>query len=491
MPPQVVLVLPAAPFNHLRLTRLFGIYMASLKFLPIVLLLSSLTAAAAPANDPWHAKAREILEHSVNIPTVLGRDRVPELAAYLAAQYRAAGIADADIKIMPYEKTAALIVRWRAPNPSAKPIMVMAHMDVVEARREDWSDTDPFVFTEKDGYYYGRGTSDIKQGISATTTAILKLKAAGFVPTRDLIVFYTGDEETGGKGAELGATTWRGLLDAEYGLNSDGGGGGFASDGRALGFTLQTAEKTYANYTFSARNRGGHSSKPRADNAIYALANALHKLETYRFTPIMNATTRAYFEGREKGESGALGKAMRAWLKQPKNGAAADVIEADEGETGVTRTRCVATRLLGGHADNALPQLASANINCRIMPGTSPDAIRDELEKLVADRTVVVTRNDAQVLSLDSPLRADIMRAYADTVHARHPQAPVFPEMSTGASDARPFRVAGIPVYGVDGSWGVVPVDMRAHGRDERLPVKALDDDVDHWEMLLRKLAGK
>lgn len=451
---------------------------------------SSTFALAAPVTDPWHARARQLLEQSVNIPTVAGRDRVPELAALLAAQYRNAGIPDADIRILPYDQTAALIVRWRAVKPTAKPIMLMAHMDVVEARREDWKEADPFVFTEKDHYYYGRGTADIKSGIVATTMALLKLKASGFQPKRDIIVFYTGDEETAGHGAELGATTWHDLLDVEYGLNADGGGGGFAPDGRALGFSLQTAEKTYANYTFTATNRGGHSSKPRADNAIYALANALHRLETYRFTPAMNATTRAYFQGREKVEKGPLGDAMRAWVRNPADQQAADAIEADEGEIGLTRTRCVATRLFGGHADNALPQLATANINCRILPGVSPDAIRAELEKIAADPTVAVTRADTAVSSLDSPLRPDVVNAFTAAVHARHPGAPVFPQMSTGASDAVPFRVIGIPIYGVDGGWRIVPLDLRSHGRDERIPVQSLIDNVDHWTMLVKQLAG-
>jgi acetylornithine deacetylase/succinyl-diaminopimelate desuccinylase-like protein len=460
------------------------------RLIKIILLALPAAVHAAPQNDPWHARARTLLEHAVNIPTVAGRDRVPELAAYLADQYRAAGFPDADIKVIPYEKTAALIVRWRAAGkPAAKPIMVMAHMDVVEARREDWSETDPFVFTEKDGYYYGRGTSDIKQGIAATTAAILKLKATGFKPKRDIVVFYTGDEETGGTGATLGASKWHELLDVEYGLNADGGGGGIAPDGHVLGFTMQSAEKTFANYTFTTRNRGGHSSKPRADNAIYQLANALHRLETYRFEPALNETTRAYFAGREKTETGALGDAMRAWLRNPQDGAAADLIEADDGEAGLTRTRCVSTLLGGGHAANALPQTATANINCRILPGVSPDAVRDELERAVADKGVVVSRADSYVASLSSPLRADIVDAYTGAVHLHHPKAPVFPEMSAGASDARPFRVRGIPVYGVDGSWGVIPADLRAHGRDERLPVKALDDDVDHWVYLLGRLA--
>ena len=461
-------------------------FFASLLFAAIA------SVAATPDPEPWHAQARAMLEHTVNVPTVLGRDRVPELAQWMADQYRAAGFPDADITVMPYNRTAALIVRWRAPGkPKAKPIMVMAHLDVVEARRDDWSATDPFVLTEKDGYYYGRGTTDIKQGVTATTIAMFRLKASAFKPKRDIIIFYTGDEETKGTGGELGASEWRGLLDPEYGLNADGGGGEFLADGSPIGFTLESAEKTYADYTFTVRNRGGHSSKPRADNAIYALAHALQRLESYRFEPVLNATTRAYFSGREKSESGPLGDAMRAWLKNPADGKAADFIEADEGEVGLTRTRCVATRLLAGHADNALPQLATATINCRIMPGVAPDAIKAELEKIVADRDVLVTRNDSYIATLDSALRPDVVAAYTESVHALHATSPILHAMATGASDGKPFRVAGVPVYGVDGSWVISPIDHRAHGADERLPVKALDDDVEHWVRLLTKLTGK
>jgi acetylornithine deacetylase/succinyl-diaminopimelate desuccinylase-like protein len=459
-------------------------------------LLSSAAFAADPAPDKWDSKAREIYAHAIGIPTVQGRGKVPELAQYLADEYKAAGWAEGDIHVLPYEgapgdKTAALVVRWPAARPSGKkPILLMAHMDVVEAKRDDWS-LEPFTLTEREGYFYGRGTSDIKQGITAVTTALLRLRAEGFKPARDIVVLFTGDEETQGNGAALGATEWRTWTDAEFALNSDGGGGGFAKDGRPLGFSLQTAEKTYSMYTFTVRNRGGHSSKPRPDNAIYKLAHAIERLEGYRFAPGLNETTRAYFSVRERSEKGPLGDAMRRWLANPEDGAAADIIEADEGEVGLTRTRCVATRLEGGHADNALPQLARATINCRIMPGTEPAAIRDELERVVNDPEVKVERTDDQKMSLASPLRPDVVAAYTAAVHARHPNAPVMPEMSTGASDARPFRVAGIPVYGVDGSWGVIPDDMRAHGRDERLPVKALYDDVDHWVDMLKALAGK
>jgi acetylornithine deacetylase/succinyl-diaminopimelate desuccinylase-like protein len=460
-------------------------------------LLSTAAVAAEPA-DPWHAKARAIYQHAIEVPTVAGRGKVPELARWLADQYRAAGWAEGDIHVLPYTPvpgngTAALIVRWPAAKPSGKkPILLMAHMDVVEARPEDWSPgIDPFRFQEKEGYFYGRGTSDIKQGVAAVTTALLKLRASGFRPTRDIVVLFTGDEETTGVGARMAATDWRQWTDADFGLNSDGGGGGFGRDGKPLGFALQTAEKTFSMYTFTVRNRGGHSSRPRPDNAIYQLAHALERLEAYRFTPMLNETTRAYFQVRQQGEKGPLGDAMRAWLANPNDGKAADAIEADPTEVGHTRTRCVATRLEGGHADNALPQLARATINCRIMPGTEPAAIRDELERVVADPAVVVERTDDQKMSLASPLRPDVVGAYTAAVHKRHPDSPIMPEMSTGASDARPFRVAGIPVYGVDGSWGIIPDDERAHGRDERLPVKAFYEDVDHWVDMLTMLAGK
>lgn len=462
----------------------------------IASLLSTAALAAEPASDRWNAKARELLARSIEFETVAGRGQMPAQARYLADQLKAGGWAESDLHVIPYEgapgnPTAALIARWPAPGrPSSKPILLMAHLDVVEAKREDWS-IEPFKLTERDGYFYGRGTSDNKGGAIAIVTALLRLRAEGFKPKRDIVLLFTGDEETSGRGAELGATEWRKWTDAEFALNSDGGGGGFASDGRPLGFTMQTAEKTYSMYSFTVRNRGGHSSKPRPDNAIYKLADALKKLEQHRFAPMLNETTRAYFSVREKSEKGPLGDAMRVWLADPENGAAADLIEADEGEIGLTRTRCVATRLEGGHADNALPQLARATVNCRIMPGVEPAAVRDELERIVGDAEVKVERTDDQAMSLASPLRPDVVAAFTAAVKRRHPNSPILPEMSTGASDARPFRVAGIPVYGIDGGWGIVPDDQRAHGRDERLPVKALYDDVGHWVDLLKGLAGK
>jgi len=459
-------------------------------------------AAAPPAlttaqRDATHA----MFEHVINTPTVIGRHNVPAMTRYVADQFKAAGFPEADIHVMTYhtesattgeDETAALIFRWRAAGtPKAKPIMLMGHMDVVEAKLED-STTDPFKMVERDGYYYGRGTTDMKDGIVGITQALINLKAAGFKPKRDIVVLFTGDEETNGIGAKKGATEWLDLLGhPEYGLNADGGGGNFNPDGSPAGYTMQSAEKTYAGYTLTVRNRGGHSSKPRKDNAIYDLMHALEKLETYRFQPRMGETTRAYFEGRQKQEKGPLGDAMRRWLANNDDREAADFIEASESEVGLTRTRCIPTRLFAGHADNALPQLATAMVNCRIFPGVDPNFVKGELEKIVANPEVVVTRNDDQVASLSSPLRPDVTGAYTRAVQALHPGMPVFPEMSTGATDGRPFRVAGIPIYGTNGSWVVTPIDLRAHGKDERLPVQALYDNVVHWELMLRDLAGK
>ena len=464
--------------------------------------LASTAGAAGPQLTPAQREATHAMfEHIIDAPTVIGRHKVPEMAQYVADQFRAAGFPQADVHVLPYhtesattgaDDTAALIVRWRAAGPvKAKPILLMGHMDVVEAKAEDWAGTDPFRMVEKDGYYYGRGTIDMKDGITAITQAMINLKKAGFMPRRDIVVLFTGDEETNGIGAKKGASEWLELLGhPEYGLNADGGGGGFNPDGSPAGFSMQSAEKTYASYTFTVRNRGGHSSKPRKDNAIYSLAHALDKLEAYRFTPKLNETTRAYFTARAKMDKGPLGDAMRHWLANPNDGAAADLIEASESEVGLTRTRCVPTRLFGGHADNALPQLATAMINCRIFPGEDPNAVKAELEKIVGDPTVVVTRNDDYVASLASPLRPDVSAAFTKSVQTLHPGMPVFPEMSTGASDARPFRVAGIPVYGTNGAWVQVPTDFRAHGKDERIPVQSLYDNVVHWQLMLKELAG-
>jgi len=454
---------------------------------------AALAAAQTPVQtdmrttDRWHAKAREIYERAISFQTVQGRNQSPELAAYLQEQFRAGGLTG--VTIHPHDDTAALVLRWPAARPSGrKAILLLAHMDVVEARREDWS-RDPFTLGEAEGYFYGRGTLDDKQGVTAVTTALLRLRAEGFQPGRDIIVLFTGDEETTGNGADRAASQWLDTTAIDFALNADAGGGAFLADGTLLGFGIQTAEKTYQSFTLTATNPGGHSSRPRPDNAIYALAHTLERLERHRFEPMLNETTRAMFSHRLRTAPPPLAAAIRRWLADPNDGEAADIVEASPTETGMTRTRCVATRLEGGHADNALPQLARATVNCRMFPGTDPAAVLAALRALGAPDNVAVEPLAPARPTDASPLREDVVAAYSAAVRARHPGAAIVPDMSTGATDGLYFRARGVPVYGVDGSWAVIPVDERAHGRDERLPVRAFYNDVDHWTDLIRRLA--
>jgi acetylornithine deacetylase/succinyl-diaminopimelate desuccinylase-like protein len=446
---------------------------------------------------PWQTKTRDVFKQALEIPSVHHRGQMHKMATLLANQFRAAGIPDSDIHFMPYEslpgdQTEALIIRWRSPNATKKPMLILGHMDVVEAKREDWT-FDPFVFREQDGYFLGRGTSDMKDGDVATTMAAVKLMSEGFKPDRDIIFFYSGDEETRGQGATLASTKWRNLVDAEFGLNADGGCASYDRQFRPLGCGISTAEKTFQTYFFTTHNPGGHSSRPRPDNAIYDLADALEKLRTHRFQPMMNDTTRGYFEERARQEGNSpLGQAMRRWLANPNDGAAADEIEANPLEVGLTRTRCVATMLKGGHADNALPQSAVGTVNCRIFPGVQPKDVQAELQAMAGPKVQVTPDpNFIGVPTPASPLRPDVLAAVTAAVqHFHGPAMRVYPVMSTGASDGSFFRAQGIPVYDVDGSWGISPDDERAHGLDERTPVRSMYDDVLHWEMIYKALAG-
>lgn len=444
-------------------------------------------AQTAPA-DRWHAKGREIYERAVEIPTVAGRGRMGELTSYLREQFVAAGITD--VRVFDHSGTQSMIVRWPAARPSGrKAILILAHMDVVEARREDW-ERDPFELIEEDGYFYGRGTGDNKLGVVSVTTALLRLRAEGFRPDRDIVLLFTGDEETAQEGAELAASEWLDLSAIEYGVNADGGGGSFLRDGTNAGFQFVTAEKIYQSFTFTARNPGGHSSRPRPDNAIYDLMRALQRLEAHRFEPRLNDTTRAYFAERARTADPALAAAIGRWLADPGDSAAADAVEASETEIGLTRTRCLATRLDGGHADNALPQRATALVNCRIFPGEDPAQLLATLRGLAAPSGVTVEPVEQARPTDASPLRRDLLEAFTAVVRARHPGSPIVPTMLTGATDALFFRARGLPVYGVAGGWGVIPDDARAHGLNERVPVRAFYESIDHWADLLRRLAG-
>jgi acetylornithine deacetylase/succinyl-diaminopimelate desuccinylase-like protein len=441
-------------------------------------------AQAVVADATRQAAERDLFRQVVEIPTVAGRGEMPRLVKLLSAEFRKAGIRDITVK--QYGDTEAMIVRWPAARPAGrKPILLMAHMDVVEARRADWIN-DPFTFREADGYYSARGASDNKAGVVAIVSSLVRLKRAGFAPSRDLVVLFTGDEETAGQGSRLAATEWKSLIDAEYALNSDAGGGSVYKDGRVESFSVQVAEKTYADYRFVATNRGGHSSAPRADNAIYQLAGALKALEEYRFTPMLNDATRADFESVVAKDQGAFGDIVKQWLDDPTNLEKADRVEMNY--PGYTRTRCVATELTGGHAPNALPQRAEANVNCRIFPGVKPTDVLQELQA-IAGKEVKVELAMGGDWSDPSPVRDDVLAAYRNAVHRRFPDAPIVPSMSAGATDAVYIRGAGIPTYGVGGLWTFVGETLGAHGLNERIGVKAFHDQIDIWEHMLGELA--
>jgi acetylornithine deacetylase/succinyl-diaminopimelate desuccinylase-like protein len=459
----------------------------------------SLAAAAAdsPGTRPSDRKAREIFEKVVSIPTELGRNKVPEMAEYLAGEFRAAGFPAEDVKVIPYkftaDQTAVLIVRYRGDGQDkgkrGKPILLLAHMDVVTARRADWV-RDPYQLVEEDGYFFGRGTYDIKQGITALTSTFLRLRKEGFKPSRDLIIYFSGDEETAQDTTVTTVRDHRDLVDAEFALNSDSGGGTLDDDtGKPLFYNLQAAEKTYADFTLTVRNPGGHSSLPRPDNAIYELAAALGKVQAYAFPVMSNEITVASFRESGKTTPGELGAAMTKFAANPQDAAAAAVIAANPSYVGQLRTTCVATELAGGHGKNALPQTATANINCRIFPGVQVDDVRATLQQLVGSGVDV--KEFGKAMSSDaSPLRADVVAAVTRTVRKLHPGVAVVPNQASGATDGLVFRAAGIPTYGVDGLF-IRSKDDFAHGLNERIPVEGFYSSLDHWYLLIKDLAGK
>ena len=451
-------------------------------------------AADQPGTRPSDRKAREIFEKVISIPTELGRSKVPEMAEYLAGEFRAAGFPADDIKVIPYklagDQTAVLIVRYRGDGKGGKkPIVVMAHMDVVTARRAEW-ERDPYQLIEENGFFYGRGTADIKSGVTGLAATFIRLRQEGFKPSRDLIIYFSGDEETAQETTVVTVRDHRDLIDAEYALNSDAGGGMLDDDsGKPLFFSLQAAEKTYADFTLTAHNPGGHSSQPRPDNAIYDLAAALGKVQAYAFPVMRNDITIASFRAAGKSTPGELGAAMSKFAANPDDAEAAAVISKNPAMVGQLRTTCVATRLDGGHANNALPQTATANVNCRIFPGVKVPDVQAQLQELVGNGIEVQELGKA--MSSDaSPLRNDVFSAVTRVVQKLHPGVPVVPDQASGATDGLVFRAAGIPTYGVGGIF-MRPKDDFSHGLNERIPVDGFYSSLDHWYLLLKDLAGR
>ena len=457
-------------------------------------LATSLALAVASAvvltaqTGPHEARAKEIFKQLVEINTTHSVGDTTKAAEAMAARFKAAGFPDADVRVLgPSAKKGNLVVRYRGTG-AKRPMILLAHLDVVEAKREDWS-IDPFVLTEKDGYFYGRGTADDKTMAAVFVATLLRLKSEGFVPARDLILMLTADEEGGPEnGVKWLIANQRALIDAEFAINE--GGGGVMRKGKYVTNAVQAAEKVYQDLRLEIRNSGGHSSMPVKDNAIYRLAAGLSRLAAFEFPPQLNDITRAYFTRAAPAQLDPQTKAdMLAVAKEPMDRAAAARLSAGSAYfNSLLRTTCVATLLNGGHATNALPQLATANVNCRILPGVPVNAVVAELTKVLADPGIQISIVDEATPSKPAVLRDDVMAATEAIVKSMFPGVPVVPVMSTGATDALWLRGVGIPIYGVDGLYEDID-DIRAHGRDERLGVTSFYEGQEFLYRLVKALS--
>jgi len=449
-------------------------------------------AAAAHAQDrgmPPESErqlARAIYKEMVEIKSGFTTGATTPVAAAVARRLKAAGFADADIFVGGANPNKAnLVVRYRGTGKQ-RPLLLLAHTDVVEAKREDWS-MDPYTFVEKDGYFYGRGTGDDKAQAAIWIANLIRFKREGFKPDRDLIVALTADEEGGGpfNGVEWLLKNKRSLIDAEYALNE--GGWGESVAGKPVANDVQFSEKYVINYRFEVHNKGGHSSLPVADNAIYHLAGALDRLSKFAFPLKVNDITRSYFKAMSGIEKGPIsGDLMK--VSNGDTAAMRRVAAATTAWNATLRTTCVATQLEGGHAKNALPQLAGANVNCRVQPDETSEYVTSTLKRIVNDTAVSIVMEGTPHGAPPSPMREDLMAAVKTTTTTIWPGVATLPMMVMGATDGAYLRAAGIPTYGVQGIF-YDPEDIRFHGRDERVKVQSFYQAQAFLYELVKRLA--
>lgn len=430
--------------------------------------------------------AHDILRELIEIDTTNEHGSTTPAAEAVARRLQAAGLPAADIKVLGPTPTKANVVARLRGTGAKRPILLLAHLDVVEARREDWT-TDPFKFVEKDGYFYGRGTQDVKDGAAILVANMIRLAQEHYRPERDLILALTADEEGGtANGVDWLVADHRELIDAEFCLNMDGGD--FTSvNGRRISGSIQAAEKTYADFTLEVTNKGGHSSVPPPDNAIYHLAAGLTRLSTFAFPARLNEVTRGLFARRAALESGQLAADMKAVTTDPPSPEAVARLSADPYLNALMRTTCVATLLSAGHAANALPQRAKANVNCRMLPDEKRDDVQATLVRVLNDPAISVTP-DSRRDNQPSPLRPDVVSAVEQVTAANYPGVVIIPTMETGATDGRRLRASGIPTYGVSGIF-IDDGDDRQHGRDERLRAKDFYDALRFNYQLVQALS--
>ena len=448
-------------------------------------------AAASPAPPAADRRlARDMLKTLVEINTTHAHGSTEAAQAIRGWLLTAGFAAEAVTFIAPddHPTKGNVVVRYRGRH-SAKPVLFLGHLDVVEARAEDWS-VDPFLLTEKDGYFYCRGTIDMKDGDAALAEALIRLKREKFVPEHDIIVAFTADEEAGGEanGPAFLLRDHRGLIDAEMAFNLDGGGGNLKK-GVPFLYELGTSEKTYVTYTLETTSPGGHGSLPGPDNAIYHLTGGLNRLAAFKFPVMLTATTRAGFEALAALEPGPDSADMQAVAHTPPDLQAAERLSRNVRQNALLRTTCVATLISGGHAENALPQRAKATIQCRMMPGDTESNVQALLLRTLDDPSIKVTLDAAPIISPESLPTPRIMAKIATLVHSMWPGVPIVPAMATGFSDDRQTRNAGIPSYDASGVWMDVD-ENRAHGRDERISVQGFDESVEYTYRLLKSMSG-
>jgi acetylornithine deacetylase/succinyl-diaminopimelate desuccinylase-like protein len=473
----------------------------AVKWIAIVILCVGGAAWRAGAQEaqPPNPLAHDIFKQLIEINTTDSVGNVTTAAEAMAKRLRDAGFPAKDVIVAgPNERKKNLVARIHGSG-KRKPILFIGHLDVVEARREDWT-TDPFQFIEKDGFVYGRGTEDMKEGDAILVTDFIRLKKENYVPDRDLILALTADEEGGSfNGVDWLVKEHRDWIDAEFCINLDGGEFD-KKEGKRLQAGMQTSEKVYADFLLESKNKGGHSSLPSPDNAIYHLAAALTRLQNFDFPVRIDETTRKYFLATAKQVSGQEAADLNAIAQEPPDPAAVARLSQDPYYNSLLRTTCVATMLNGGHAANALPQTARANVNCRIFPGEDPEQVHQTLIKVVADPQVSVNfvtqkAADGAVVPVvnvpPSPLLPEAVSALENTLAVMWPGVPWVPTMSTGASDGKILRIAGIPTYGISCMFFEVG-DDRSHGKDERVGLQDFYDGVEFgYKFVVALSSGK
>ena len=452
----------------------------------------SAVQAGKSSVDPstYHQLGHSILRDLIETNTTGSSGNTTTAAEQLQVRFREAGFPDEDVQVVgPTAKNRNLVVRYRGSG-ARKPVLLIAHLDVVEAKREDWT-FDPFKLTESDGYFYGRGTQDQKGGAAMLATALLRLEQEHFAPDRDLILALTAGEEGGMpyNGVEWLLRNKRDLIDAEYTINVDAGGGEL-ENGKPTLFDVQAAEKVYHSVALTVKNPGGHSSLPRKDHAIYSLARALERIAAYDFPARPNDVVKAYFAKAAATVPALTAADMRKIASGSNDPAAISRLSSTPFYNALMRTTCVATMLEGGHAPNALPQTARAVVNCRMLPGADPAAVEKALVRAINDTTVHLAPIDTARPSPASPLRPDVFNAVESSVKAIWGNVPIVPVMETGATDGLFLRNAGVPVYGFNGLF-IATNDVRAHGKDERILITSFDHGLDFTYDLLKRIASR